>query len=623
MNLGFNKVKAALVLGSLLSFSSYSFGEQTVAKCENWTLSTTFEWAGCKWNADGGWADQTKESLLDSLKKSAGEKVKAVALNYLASVIPGGSFLAAFGDKSGPSELQLAVNQILDAIKVSQEKVVQEVNKILITRDFASLDAFKLRVRSYMLYSETVKKNNLYELQNLWNTSVELRNLFETHTNLLGAGETIDSLQAYMAIVSLEIMLRSQLTVYNYSISGEPERIGPALTNHYQEELAEVFLHMNNIDWVKGAEAFERNKKETVWNVGNKLGGCAIGKLYEFDYLNEHFTIRNVCSIKTGQCETDFPQGDFTKLGITPKLYSYTSTYKASDCTPDNASQMPLNDGSNSYSGRAMVNTAAENIARKFIGDVYKSSYTILDQWWEMAKFGGMRPRNYADRVLIQYYADKMFVANGYYNVASSTGGGLIYTDGYGVFVGASDGSSASAQWIFERNGEFFTIKSRLNQLFLQLKNGVIVLAAMPADNSFAYWKLTDVDGNLKFRNKNQYDISLNDAGNTVSAIRTTIHTVEASGWKLTKKSSPAPAAPQYAYYGSTGCPSYANCPGYFVGWPASEGATYYNWRATVSGSIARVTTTSTTSYSSPSSSGGVQACNESGCSAWVNFGTR
>jgi hypothetical protein len=311
-----------------------------------------------------------------------------------------GQLYSMFGDSSsGPSELEMAVQKILNAIHISEQRILDGVNEIFIARDFAGLDAFKERVTAYHIDSRAVRESNTDVLYHLWETSTELKNYFETHTELTGIANSLDSYHAYMSIVALEIMLRSELTTYNYMGTVEESLIPQILESHIQNELAGVFTYVDSIDWRQGARAMVKSTHSIAVNLGNVsgVGGCTIHAEREFTYLDYEYGVSTECSNETGKCRTHLYKGDWSMFGYKDIYYYYQSNI-ATSCSKTDFHI--INDLNNPTRYTAMIDTVVDQIYINLINDGYLSTQVILDNWWGLANYSGERQPNDADNIL-------------------------------------------------------------------------------------------------------------------------------------------------------------------------------------------------------------------------------
>lgn len=418
--------------------------------CDDWTLNDTWDWVGCEWdgvqfsgaNAIDEFVAETYEEKKELAIDSAKSYIASLALDYIVNNFQAaGQIAALFGDTQGPSEIELAVEEILKAIKISETRIIERVNAIFIARDFAGLSAFKLRVSSYMLSSHTVQVNNVAELQNLWTTAVELRNVFETHTTAVGVQNSIPSYHAYIGIVGLELILRAQLTTFDYQISGEEHLIEPMLRNHYDLELKGVFAYIDSIDWHGAAvdsvkfniinDSYDEtltNGVEKEGSIGSwynsslwigRVGACpAIHGYLDFRYLDQNYSFTSVCSHNTGNCYGNIQKGNmryfddgsyFQELFLESGPESdnannanlrFTTNTQACDLGT------PYNPDSTNHTGKLhadnMLEGVIKSIEEEIIRAAYKPTVRILDSWWKLAGNTSPRPLNAADISLEQ-----------------------------------------------------------------------------------------------------------------------------------------------------------------------------------------------------------------------------
>jgi hypothetical protein len=387
--------------------------------CEDWTLRQSGQWLSCTFQ------DQNIDrDLVNFFLEQSRERNQAATVEFITSrmgVI--GDILAFFTlepKPNGQSEIQKATNLILDAIQVSQQQIVEDINLIFIGRDFADLASFKLRVQSYMLNSNAVRQNNIQELQNLWNTAVELRHYFETHTFQLGVGKTISSYHAYIGIVALELTLRGQLTVYNYIATGEEHLIESQLQQQYALELTNVFNYVNDIDWRAGAESLFTTSAESAqyFNHGtliDRLGGSCISVAgISLNYDANKYTLISTCSIESGLCHNQYNH-DFdgnTIFDNHPYLDNRPLTGTlVSELQNHNYFNLPslscnYSNPADSYDfqhpvhSTNMLNSMSNIVRDQILVDAYDSTRSILDSWWYLAGNSGDRPKNSADLIL-------------------------------------------------------------------------------------------------------------------------------------------------------------------------------------------------------------------------------
>lgn len=381
-----------------------------VPECKDWSFNSSFEWC---FNFGG-----------KTTTKAAGSRAWSAALGFISKFPVIGEMLKDPSD-GGPSELDIAVERILGAIQVTENNILDALNQLVISRDFASLEAFKLQVGSYMLTSEAVKRNNINQLQNLWNTSIELRNYFQTHTDQIGIIDALSSYHSYLGIVSLELVLRTQLTIFNYQLSGEEYLIDDAIKEHFKLELAGVIGYIDKIQWSAAAQnaiGFERTSiwANTVYWRG-LVGSCpGLDGYHNVSYLNNIYNFSAICSMTTGKCAGKvnrdyddlvlFEKGSYFKdkqflfhqnapapdSSLGGMEYGFSSSIES--CNFAKLPETYLNEGDlhpqNIYAG--MVKSVEEAV----IMEAYRPTQLLLDSWWALAGYTTPRPRNYADTVV-------------------------------------------------------------------------------------------------------------------------------------------------------------------------------------------------------------------------------
>ncbi len=379
----------------LLFFSMLSFGSLAEEeKCIDWSLSVTSEWLGCNWEAK--WEGDTADALVDVAKG----QIKAIALGAIADAIPGGGILASF-TTGGPSEIDLAVERILEAISASEARLSAKMLEYYEARDYASLEAFKTAVARYRGDDYEVRYDNVQTLSGLWQASLELAGYFSTYSDLdsNGIAGSIHTYHTYLSIVSLQLLLSAELSAYQYQKQDKESEIERIVLENYNREIAVVFGHVDAIDWRGSTESLITNRSD------HEGSGSfdAYNYQLEFEFNGEEQKIKSECypEVNNGHgaikyCRLVITGSNLAEvLGVEPGIQ-----YKI------NKDDFYDNGGRAAMHPPTIYNAFVDELERQIIVDGYSSTVEILNSWQSMIS-SDTRKSNYADGRLASYFTSE------------------------------------------------------------------------------------------------------------------------------------------------------------------------------------------------------------------------
>lgn len=177
----------------------YNWGDDQLAKFDDWIMELV---------------DEHGEELRESARDKALAHLRNVGLSVLKNQFP---FLAV-GD-SGPSELSLAVERILDSIEQSESNVIDAIVNESAIQKGVDWSALKQDVAYYFLFSSDEEKMQLYPLlSELLTDSTALRLAFQVdRTNFSSEKRDFDtynydSYHVYLNVVALQIVILTEHT---------------------------------------------------------------------------------------------------------------------------------------------------------------------------------------------------------------------------------------------------------------------------------------------------------------------------------------------------------------------------------------------------------------------------
>ncbi len=380
-----------IVLLFSLIFVSLAYSEEPEKfPCMNWTLNSTIQWGLCKAHAE------LNTSGVDFAKEQAKDYAQAAALDLLASYLglPGG-IETLFG-AAKPTELQIALDKILAAIQISETRILDEIDSVFEGRDAANLESLKSKVKSYFVdgFDTRYQSHNRVFLNNLWEQAVDLRELYTTHFDRISTFDQFQSYQAYIAIVSLELMLRAEKSYMEQFEINNLTNYNSILRDHYKNELLGVFSYVDSFDWKGGVdELFTEIKIEDDYCISASYY-CV--RIYTYRYQDEFFRIKMFLDLlaPSGNLTTTVENGDLSLIGVeTGAVYNVEipdGEYSAKEVFGIIASEFhPI----------TIRKRHVEAILRTALNDGYQPTVDILDSWWALMS-DDLRPENFADKLL-------------------------------------------------------------------------------------------------------------------------------------------------------------------------------------------------------------------------------
>jgi len=506
-----------LLVVSVFAFNpSDSFAEDAVVAptCKDLVFDALLNFSECKNQV----VPNATDALINAAKEKAQDMLKAEAINYLASFVPAGSFVATLlGRKAGgPSEIQAAVGKILEAIKISEGNILSGVNKIFEAYDYAAVNALKDNVGFY--FNSTVDDQRRYfqQLFDLSNSASSVRRAFEVHTDVATHGgkiigaELTNTYHSYLGLVALQMTLRQVYRQYEVENSPDPivagQGVGTVLRDDFRTILGnggddKVFSYINHLDWRLAAKtqlAKIGSEKSISYASGDYAPDTQWG--YEYKYLvgNVQWTVGVVTWIGDGVSL-------FTKYRSTAYLYSNSTSQSfdralskrvlkrlanktnlktaacpklalvsgATQCFyweyPSNSVTVgndPIRtEGANPLHVKKIF---VEHVAETIIAEAYASTQKILDNWWALAENPGSRPWTEADQIAILYNphydtdedgivnSDETLKYGTMWDYPDSDGNGV--NDGYEIACGFSATSEASQDANSDQDGDGFNL---------------------------------------------------------------------------------------------------------------------------------------------------------------------
>lgn len=450
---------AGLIAGIALAQTSYAAPSMD---CSNFfkQVNGAFGEEGFKASNDlYGYGIVCGMRTLDDINKSndSSAVVEALVWQYAMSMVADTPWIGAAFEfmrsvgtsPSGRTPLSMAVERILNAIEISQEHIIDEVQSILRERDFASLKAFKAEVQAFHI-DASLREQNVDRLYKLWSTSLSLRNFFEVHSSRLGIGPVIESYHTYLSIVALEVMLRAELVALEYPL----DEAANVLVSHYKNELLPVMDHVDSIDWQAGYKELMKEKQgfgptlswqafshpgieylNTVQSYTHRFQPDFVNAKKEFEINGTGYSIRSSCRIpplncvgnpdgwnctERGHtashivdvfCTTELAgEGDWSKFGLASVSEHHISLNKGDLGVSyddwfgiwDNRQTLAkvrdyLSANYNMFPEDIMANVVRDTTYLDLLKTAYEPTQPLLDEWWMLAEEGGERPENGAD----------------------------------------------------------------------------------------------------------------------------------------------------------------------------------------------------------------------------------
>lgn len=398
------RILICLVLLLLLSYERL-WAEDSEAECAGLTLATTLTWAACNWD------NEYEEKAREAIKKAALDKVQALALNTLLSEIPGGSILGAFlgkGGPSGPSEIQLALDKILDAMQVTEERLRELAINIDKEGNIADLNGFKENVKGHQGKEEVflqAQRDYLRIYYESLNGVLEHLKIYTKPAIGQTIADNIETYHLFLATTALNVQLRSEYLAREYSALNLSEA---ALARDLSADLKRfmednIFLHIDRIDWRAGALSpiTDFSKKE---NTINEIFGHESKVSFKFNGESNSILVK---------C----PWGYDPSTNQSYPATHCTLTYSGKALTQNlyvlsgEQAKVTFSDFNNRYKSEwdveAIYNQFMDNYEYSMLRDAYSSTQVILDSWYKLIDETGTRPLNYADRRLLEFEEKK------------------------------------------------------------------------------------------------------------------------------------------------------------------------------------------------------------------------
>jgi len=416
-----NKLLVYLTMGALACSCWVNFAHaETDDEC------TALWCTGIGWVddlGDGAWwqaqTDKAGDTLKEEAKDKALEALKAVALQ----VFPVLAFLGP--GESGPSELDIAVEKILNAIDEAETNIIDAIIAESIAQNEADWSALKTDARFYFGNNwSDEEKVILYDILDDLFTNVTLtRMAFQTDRHLNNPNRNFDtynydSYHTYLSIVALEIAITTEFTrmtkiiadpnVSNAEIELSVKLVLQGLLNPNIQDTPFYYI-ANTLDdnWREASDtrfpkevyyidhiAYESNHPfaesagiytEEVFSNSGQTRFCRTSMLrYWFGYKLEgveykpeywRFFSSPECNIVTGRFGG--------VLGYTAGLWG---------------DPWGMEVAKNEIEAHKEVNYPI------YLERVYDPSREIMDNWWLLAGFEGSRPQLQADNEL-DYFA--------------------------------------------------------------------------------------------------------------------------------------------------------------------------------------------------------------------------
>lgn len=239
-----------LVLGSFSTFS-YAEEEKSPKSCSRALLSSEKD----AWKTCVNQLDQSAASFETSLLGGVQSAVAIEVADKLLSDGFKGTILGQtiFGAQNNATPLQQAVKLIISEIRKSEQNIIDALDELVESRDYANFNALSQQVEIYNNYSNAIKllNSSQVKVEILTQKLSTIAQLFLTHQDF--------DLKTYKEIKFLEISLSAEKHAVFGLTTGTPEEISDNLKrelriigNNMFEDLKSKFVNIN-INNIKAA----------------------------------------------------------------------------------------------------------------------------------------------------------------------------------------------------------------------------------------------------------------------------------------------------------------------------------------------------------------------------------
>jgi len=412
-----------VVTPSIISASTSTTDECTSAWCTGISVIDNF--------GDEAWWLSRYEGAENNLNSMVEEAILNAALPYVGAFLP---FLNV--GNTGPSELDLAVDAILDAINQSETNVIDAIIAESLIQTDIDWIAMQNNSAYYFSYPDEYK-DTLYRsiLDNLYLDITHLRYVFQidrSHSNVNRAFDTYnyDSFHTYLNIVAMEILItiehtRMTMIVDNPNVTAEAieQQVRTVLTDVLSPtNLDSPFSYISWLDtnWRQASD--ERFPIITDWR--DRAG-------HVIAYSSNIEPYHNYKSLFSDQrCFNDGPRGksvvwiypyvvDGTRHAVHVKSWYEDLGYSGEGTNGCHLVEDSLGNiiGTIYTDGgiyiprdwvvataNAAISSHKEAAYPEYLLSVYEPARDILDGWWGLLGVIGNRPILAADRTLENTY---------------------------------------------------------------------------------------------------------------------------------------------------------------------------------------------------------------------------